>query len=145
MYLTHDYIKKTLILDEPYVPDVPSEPVNPCRPNPCGPNAIPDIGNDGNCKCSCPPDLVGDPYTICRPECVLNSDCPRNEACAQNKCKDPCSDTCGINADCTVVNHIPTCTCHKGYMGNAFEECHKKRKHVFTNINQIFIFLTLPV
>ena len=109
--------------------DRPPKPADPCRPNPCGANAIPEASSFGICTCTCPPQLFGDPYLGCRPECVLNSDCDRSQACVGNKCQDPCVDTCGINADCQVVNHVPTCTCHKDYVGNAFEECHKKRKH----------------
>lgn len=27
-----------------------------------------------------------DPYAGCRPECVVNDDCPYNKACQQNRC-----------------------------------------------------------
>ena len=65
----------------------------------------------------------GDPYTQCRPECVTNSDCPANRACANLKCIDPCPGTCGLQARCQVVNHIPTCTCKQGYRGDPFTQC----------------------
>lgn len=41
----------------------------------------------------------------------------------QNKCKDPCPGTCGQNAQCDVVNHIPMCSCPSGFTGNAFVTC----------------------
>lgn len=97
-----------------------TEPVNddPCDPSPCGPNAE---CNDG--ICSCIAEYQGDPYSGCRPECVLNSDCSRDKACIRNKCKDPCPGTCGSNAICDVFNHIPMCSCPEGMNGNAFVEC----------------------
>lgn len=59
----------------------------------------------------------------CRPECVINTDCIQNRACIRNKCVDPCPGTCGRNALCSVYNHIPTCTCPVGMVGNAFVQC----------------------
>jgi hypothetical protein len=97
------------------------EPVvkpDPCNPSPCGSNAQ---CNDGVCTCLA--EYQGDPYRGCRPECVLNSDCTRDKACVRNKCVDPCPGTCGQNAECAVVNHIPTCSCIQGYTGNAFLSC----------------------
>ena len=98
-----------------------------CNPNPCGPGATPTPGQ-GICKCKCSPGLFGDPYQGCRPECIINSDCSRDLACSSNKCVDPCPGTCGQHATCSVINHIPTCVCLKGFVGNAFEECFE-RKH----------------
>ena len=96
------------------------EPVrdDPCNPSPCGPNAQ---CRDG--LCTCLPEYQGDPYNGCRPECVLNSDCPRDKACLRNKCKDPCPGTCGQDALCEVINHIPMCSCPSGMTGNAFVQC----------------------
>lgn len=65
----------------------------------------------------------GNPYEGCRPECVLNSDCPENKACINNKCEDPCPGVCGSNAQCQTVNHIPKCSCVFGYIGNPYENC----------------------
>lgn len=73
--------------------------------------------------CTCLPEYQGDPYRGCRPECVLNNDCPRDRACVNNKCIDPCPGTCGQNAECTVINHIPTCSCIANFTGNAFILC----------------------
>lgn len=97
-----------------------TEPVktDPCNPSPCGTNTRCDNG-----ACVCLPEYQGDPYRGCRPECVLNSDCPRTQACLRKKCVDPCIGTCGQNAECSVMNHIPICTCLTGYVGNAFVVC----------------------
>lgn len=91
---------------------------DPCNPSPCGPNAQ---CFDG--VCTCLPEYQGDAYRGCRPECVLSSDCSRNRACVRNKCADPCPGTCGQNAECNVVNHIPMCSCPAGFSGNAFVAC----------------------
>lgn len=91
---------------------------DPCQPSPCGSNAL---CNNGVCSCS--EGYHGDAYFGCRPECVYNTDCPSNKMCQHNKCINPCSGTCGVNAICDVMNHIPMCTCPKGMSGNAFVEC----------------------
>lgn len=69
------------------------------------------------------PEFHGDPYAGCRPECVLNSDCPRDKACLRSKCLNPCPGTCGENAICDVINHIPMCRCPDGTAGSAFIRC----------------------
>lgn len=96
-------------------------PANPCNPSPCGPNTV---CEDGVCRCL--PEYQGDPYTGCRPECVLSTDCPRDKTCIRNRCMDPCPGTCGQNAECKVINHIPTCSCLEGFSGNAFVLCFKQ-------------------
>ena len=98
------------------------EHLNPCEPSPCGANAVCREQN-GAGSCTCLPEYIGNPYEGCRPECVLNTDCPSNKACMRNKCRDPCPGTCGQNADCQVVNHLPSCTCRVGYTGNPFQYC----------------------
>lgn len=98
---------------------------DPCNPTPCGSNAE---CNDG--ICSCLPEYHGDPYTGCRPECILNNDCSRDKACMRNKCIDPCPGTCGTNAICSVINHIPMCSCIQGYHGNAFVICNQIRGNI---------------
>jgi hypothetical protein len=100
----------------------PMEKPTPCVPSPCGSNAVCREQN-GAGSCTCLPDYVGNPYEGCRPECVLNSDCPSNRACISNKCQDPCPGTCGQNADCQVVNHLPSCTCQPGFTGDPFRFC----------------------
>lgn len=108
-----------LFLVVPNIQEIP----HPCNPSPCGPNAI--------CKeylgagsCTCLPEYFGDPNAGCRPECVMNTDCPKDKTCVNQKCRNPCSGTCGINAECRVYNHAPTCTCLPGYTGNALKSCH---------------------
>ena len=110
---------------------VPTEIIDPCRPSPCGTNAICNERNRA-ASCQCIPDYFGDPYVACRPECVVNSDCPSSKACQQLHCIDPCPGTCGVNANCRVQNHIPTCTCIEGYIGDPFTACRLKpiRKYI---------------
>jgi hypothetical protein len=103
---------------QPKPPETEPVKTDPCNPSPCGANAQCDNG-----VCTCLPEYQGDPYRGCRPECVLNSDCTRDKACIRNKCTDPCPGTCGQNAECAVINHIPTCSCIQGYTGNAFVLC----------------------
>lgn len=98
------------------------EITTPCNPSPCGSNAVCKERN-GAGACSCLPEYIGNPYEGCRPECMINSDCPSNKACMRNKCKDPCPGTCGQNADCQVVNHLPACSCKTGYTGDPFKFC----------------------
>ena len=95
----------------------PSKP-DPCTPSPCGPNTQ---CNGGICVCIA--EYFGDPYSGCRPECVLNNDCLNTRACVRNKCVDPCPGVCGQNAMCNVYNHVPMCTCPSGMDGNAFVLC----------------------
>ena len=101
---------------------LPVETREPCNPSPCGPNAVCREKN-GAGSCTCIEDYSGDPYQGCRPECVLSTDCPSNRACVRNKCQDPCPGTCGINADCQVINHLPACTCRPGYTGDPYLYC----------------------
>ena len=56
-------------------------------------------------------------------KCISNNDCPRNKACQQLKCIDPCPGICGQNARCSVLSHIPTCTCNRGFIGDPFTAC----------------------
>jgi len=97
-------------------------PKRPCQPSPCGSNAICRERN-GAGSCSCQPQYFGDPYTGCRPECVLSSDCAKDRACINNRCSDPCPGTCGINAQCRVINHVPSCSCLPGYTGDSLRSC----------------------
>lgn len=98
------------------------EHTTPCVPSPCGANAICREQN-GAGSCSCLSEYFGNPYENCRPECIVNPDCPSNKACIQNKCMDPCPGTCGINAECQVVGHVPLCSCWPSYTGDPFRIC----------------------
>lgn len=97
-------------------------PLNPCTPSPCGPNAVCQERNNAG-SCSCINGYFGNPYEGCRPECLINSDCPQNRACINNKCQDPCPGLCGLNAECQIVNHVPNCICVIGYVGNPYNNC----------------------
>lgn len=100
---------------------------DPCNPSPCGPNAI----CRGAGECQCIQEYNGNPYEECRPECVLSTECPRHLACLRNKCRDPCIGTCGQNAVCEVVNHIPVCACSEGFTGDPFTNCKALEKSKF--------------
>lgn len=108
------------------IPDTAIVPSDPCNPSPCGENAQCSVRN-GVAKCACIPPYIGDPYSNgCRPECVYNADCSGNTACIRQHCRDPCPGVCGVNAQCAVVNHIPTCTCEGGYQGDPFTGCRRE-------------------
>lgn len=94
---------------------------NYCNPSPCGPNS--------QCRevnlqavCSCLPNYVGSPPE-CRPECVVSSECTLATACINQKCVDPCPGTCGLGANCQVINHSPICSCNVGFTGDPFTRC----------------------
>lgn len=98
------------------------EETRPCQPSPCGSNAVCHEQN-GAGSCQCLSNYFGNPYDGCRPECVLNSDCPSNRACIQNRCVDPCPGRCGQNAECHVISHLPSCNCRLGYNGDPYRYC----------------------
>lgn len=92
-----------------------------CVPSPCGPNSECSVVS-GLEKCRCTPGFVGDP-PFCRPECVLDDECESNLICHHDKCIDPCSNVCGINALCQTKNHKVICTCPKKMIGDPFDIC----------------------
>ena len=98
----------------------------PCSGNPCGVNAYCKEQN-GVGACVCMDDFTGNPYDMCRPQCILNSDCPSHLACVKNKCKNNCDGTCGLNADCQMINHNPVCNCIIGYTGDPYRHCQYQR------------------
>lgn len=100
---------------------------SPCAIFECGANAI-CRERDGVAICQCTANYIGNPYLACRPECVINPDCPSNLMCVRNKCTNPCAGVCGRNAECSVVNHQPMCTCLPGYTGDPFSNCFIDRK-----------------
>lgn len=60
-------------------------------------------------------------YFLIAVGCSGNSECPSNEACINDRCKDPC--TCGVNAQCQVTNHRAMCKCPPGYKGDPLTHC----------------------
>jgi hypothetical protein len=95
----------------------------PCAPSPCDPGNYCNVygGHIAMCDpCSGPININN---LLCRPECLAHSDCPFNLACLGRKCHDPCPGSCGVNANCMVVNHNPVCSCPTGLVGNPFEHC----------------------
>ena len=108
---------------------------NPCSPSPCGPNSQCRKTNE-QAVCSCVPGYLGAPPN-CRPECTISSDCRSNMACSNQKCIDPCPGTCGIKAQCKVINHNPICICQGDFTGDPFVACFiacKYPTHIFFRI-----------
>lgn len=66
----------------------------------------------------------------CRPECTISAECPSNQACSNQRCINPCIGSCGVNAECKVVNHNPICTCPASYTGEPFSRCMRLRKYI---------------
>lgn len=112
----------------------------PCIPSPCGANAICKENNDVG-SCSCLSDYIGNPYEGCRPECSINTDCEPSKACIQSKCRDPCPGTCGQNAVCQVINHIPSCSCLPRFTGDPFQFCREDLQGIFPVVLLKFSFL----
>lgn len=108
-----------------------TEVMNPCNPSPCGPNSQCREIN-GQAICSCILGYKGAPPT-CRPECVSSAECTLNQACTNQRCIDPCKGTCGISAQCQVINHNPICSCPPALTGNPFSRC------VIEGKNQIYL------
>lgn len=95
--------------------------MDPCFPSPCGLYAECKVVND-QAACTCLKNYIGIPPN-CRAECLVNTDCPLDQACISEKCRNPCIGSCGQNADCRVQNHIPVCLCQPGYSGDPFTLC----------------------
>lgn len=92
-----------------------------CNPSPCGSNSHCRPFN-GQAVCSCVTGFKGSP-PYCRAECIVSTDCPRNRACSNQKCIDPCLGACGLSAQCSVINHNPVCSCFEQYTGDPFVQC----------------------
>lgn len=106
--------------------------INPCKPSPCGLNALCQVINNSS-SCACMEEYVGSPPN-CRPECISNAECSSRLACINQNCKDPCPGSCGPNTECRVVSHTPMCACSEGYTGDPFIECNiQPRKQLVFN------------
>lgn len=82
---------------------------------------------DNRAVCSCLANYYGSPPN-CRPECTLNSDCPQDKSCENQKCVNPClAEPCARNAHCKVRHHSPICSCPSGFTGNPFQFCEEIR------------------
>jgi len=107
-----------------------------CDPNPCGQDAQCEPGTDNNGGprpiCTCPRGYRGNALVRCRRgECFSDSECPGHRACFDYICKDPCkgpTTSCGVNAECRVVNHASVCSCPEGYQGDPLTQCHSSRR-----------------
>lgn len=120
--LSHNFIKIISIYQyNLLIAELPPVQLNHCQPTPCGPNSMCQIINDSP-SCSCLLDYIGSPPQ-CRPECISNSECLSHQACINQKCKNPCTDSCGINAECRTISHTPMCFCPVGYTGDPFVQC----------------------
>lgn len=110
IYLNYENVERPIVAD------------NPCVPTPCGPNsACRAIGNTP--ACSCLPNYIGRAPN-CRPECTISSECSANLACVNERCVDPCPGSCGLSAQCHVINHSPSCSCLSGFTGDPFSGCY---------------------
>lgn len=115
------------------------EPTHPCIPSPCGQfSQCREINNQP--VCSCLKEYIGRPPN-CRPECVIQSDCPANLACINERCKDPCPGSCGFNSECIVINHSPICSCQAGYTGDPFSGCNPIPRKTFLSIKYLKSFI----
>lgn len=47
------------------------------------------------------------------------------------RCRNPCPESCGIGADCTVINHEPLCSCPFRYTGNPHKLCEPSWIHTY--------------
>jgi len=116
--------------------------VDPCLPSPCGSNSI--CRNVNNrAECSCAPGMFGAPPN-CRPECVINQDCPSNRACIRQRCEDPCIGICGFNAVCSTQNHQPKCSCIESFEGDPYTAC-KMRESEYRTFDYLLSFPRAPI
>lgn len=127
-------VKMTILILAPTPP--PQD--KPCEPSPCGPRSQCRVVNNV-ASCSCLPEFLGSPPN-CRPECASNSECPSQLACINYKCKDPCPGSCGVNAECRVISHTPSCRCANGYSGDPFTQCTQEISEHRTSTNERSIF-----
>lgn len=108
-------------------------PVDVCNPSPCGQNTQCTVVN-GKAVCKCIPPYIGNPYSGgCKPECTIDAECPSNEACLAQYCRNPCEGLCGVNTVCRVVNHVPICNCIKNFVGNPYVSCHEEERTTHTS------------
>lgn len=99
--------------------------VDPCKasPPPCPPNVK--CYSYDNRIAICDACASSDSYGSgsCKPECTTDSECPSSMACMNQRCENPCLNTCGINSECRVIYHKPNCRCMENMVGNPYESC----------------------
>ncbi|KAH1017853.1 hypothetical protein HUJ05_008447 [Dendroctonus ponderosae] len=127
-----NYVGDPFIVCRPEERGEPTPTPTPCIPSPCGPNADCQPLNN-RAVCSCLPGMFG-VAPNCRPECSIDQDCPLTLACTNQKCKDPCAGSCGFNAECSVVNHRPICSCQSGFEGDPFSGCNPVAEAVIRTV-----------
>lgn len=98
--------------------------VDECQNKPCHRTAM-CVNELGSYKCVCRSGTVGDPYKkpgCVRPhQCSSDRNCSETLVCVQGTCTDPCTlpnNQCGPNAICSVFDHLPSCACVAGYLGD---------------------------
>ncbi|XP_038215243.1 fibrillin-1-like [Zerene cesonia] len=99
--------------------------VNPCDKSPCAANTDCYVSKHEP-VCECQSGSHGDPYKGCvKFECIKDSDCPSDEACVNNKCRNSCNipRACGRNANCVSRDHIGHCYCASGFTGDPVLGC----------------------
>lgn len=115
--------------------------INPCSDvvsPPCAPNAV-CYSRNHQAGCRCPEHMpLGDPLAYCQrtppatvasPECEKDYQCPSQEACINNKCRNPCIELspCTPSSMCSVSDTTPVrtmvCTCPEGWISDNDGEC----------------------
>ncbi|KAG8306562.1 hypothetical protein J6590_044542 [Homalodisca vitripennis] len=92
----------------------------------CGPNTVCLTVNEVS-MCACKPGYIGHPFNECYPkECMVNSDCPEQKECRDQRCEDACKDACGPNSICKGIKHRPICSCISGYFWKPLIGCQIK-------------------
>lgn len=118
---THLSVVKKQLVNTDFLTAILSDNVDPCQQSPCGPYSQ-CKSNNGQAVCSCLSNYIGAPPG-CKPECTISTECATNRACENNKCIDPCPNSCGQGTTCRVVNHSPICMCKSGFSGDPFTRC----------------------
>lgn len=127
------------------------ECLNPCIvSNPCARTAQCSAKNH-RATCTCPSDLIGDPFVNCykepvsRVECTHDSDCSVDTACINKRCQNPCAESnpCAHNAECRISYHRPLCYCPPGWGGDPQRMCYKRKLSIVTLKIKFLIFLCL--
>lgn len=96
--------------------------IDVCEQIQCGRNAICRSDYSHHARCYCLDGFRGNPLVACeRPECTTNQDCPFHLTCINERCQDPCN--CAPGAQCRVDNHISTCKCLPGRVGDPYVGC----------------------